>query len=358
MIDPMRKARVLFLAEELRVGGAETYFYRLEQGINREVVDFKTMAVPSNAVEKLTHPEQFSAYTFSPADRVHEIARQLKAQDVDVVHANSLQLLVCAFFALRRARSSAKLVYTRHNKTALESVSEGLYFMAVKRMADIVVSICETEKSRLIEGGVDGAKVWLINNAVNADRFPFKQRFDTGASLKPRIGILARISPEKRHDLFLSIASAYHEMRPQAEFIIAGDGPDFDKIAHAIDEQNLGDFIRMKGRVVASDFLPTVDVLLLVSDREVMPMSILEGMASGCGIVARDVGGIKDVVRPDTGVLIEGSDPHVYAKAIDGAVNACEFYSKTQKARALIEKSYSLNHALREHERLYNSLCK
>lgn len=358
MIGSTQKAKVLFLAEELRVGGAETYFYRLEQGIDREAIDFKTMAVPSNAVDRLTHPELFSAYTFSPVDRVREIVRQLQTQDVDIVHANSLQLCVCAFFALRRAHSSAKLVYTRHNKTALESASEGLYFKVVNHMADIVVSICETEKSRLIEGGVDEGKVRLINNAVNVDCFPFKQRFDTGAPLKPRIGILARVSPEKRHDLFLSIAAAYHGMRPQAEFAIAGDGPDFDKIAHAIDEQSLGGFVRMEGRVVASDFLPTVDLLLLVSDREVMPMSILEGMASGCGIVARDVGGIKDVVRPDTGVLIEGSDPHVYAEAIDGAVNGCEFYAKTQKARALIEKSYSLDHALREHERLYISLCK
>ena len=84
-------------------------------------------------------------------------------------------------------------------------------------------------------------------------------------------------------------------------------------------------------------------------------MSILEGMASGCGIVARDVGGIKDVVRADTGLLIEGSDPRAYAEAIDQAVNAYEFDLKTQKARALVESSYSLDKALRKHEQLYIS---
>lgn len=357
MIGTAQKCKVLFLAEELRVGGAETYFYRLEEGVDREVIDFDTMAVPSNAIDRLTHPEHFSAYTFSPVDRIRAIARLLQNKEYDVVHANSLQLCVCAFFAIRKTRSKAKLVYTRHNKTALEAFSERLYFNAINCMSNIVVAICETEKSRLINGGIDKAKICLINNAVDVNYFPFKQRFDVGTLLKPRIGILARISPEKRHDLFLDIATAYHEIRPQAEFFIAGDGPDFEKIAAAIDARNLDAFIHMEGKVVASDFLPTIDVLLLVSDREVMPMSILEGMASGCGIVARDVGGIKDVVRADTGVLVDSSNPHAYAEAIDDAINACEFHAKTSKARALVEESYSLGHALHEHEQLYLSLC-
>lgn len=86
-------------------------------------------------------------------------------------------------------------------------------------------------------------------------------------------------------------------------------------------------------------------------------MSILEGMASGCGIVARNVGGIKDVVRIDTGVLVDGSNPQTYAEAIDDAIKTHEFSAKTLKARALVEKSYSLGCALHEHERLYLSLC-
>lgn len=357
MVSTAQKCKVLFLAEELRVGGAETYFYRLEAGIDRKAIDFDTMAVPSNAVDGLTHPERFSAYTFSPVDRIRAITRLLQNKEYDVVHANSLQLCVCAYFALRRARSKAKLVYTRHNKTALESFSESLYFKTINCLSNIVVAICETEKSRLISGGIDETKICLINNAVDVTHFPFKQRFDSGVMLKPRIGILARISPEKRHDLFLDIAAAYHEIRPQAEFFIAGDGPDFGKISLAIEERNLESYIHMEGKVVASDFLPTIDVLLLVSDREVMPMSILEGMASGCGIVARDVGGIKDVVRTDTGVLVEGSNPHFYAEAIDDAITAREFHAKTSKARTLVEKNYSLACALREHEQLYLSLC-
>lgn len=357
MISTAQKCKVLFLAEELRVGGAETYFYRLEAGIDREAIDFDTMAVPSNAIDRLTHPEHFLTYTFSPVDRIRAITRSLQNKEYDVVHANSLQLCVCAFFAIRKTHSKAKLVYTRHNKTALESFSESLYFKSINCMSNTVVAICETEKSRLIDGGIEEARIYLINNAVDVADFPFKQRFDAEVLLKPRIGILARISPEKRHDLFLDIATAYHEIRPQAEFAIAGDGPDFKKIADSIDARNLDSYIHMEGKVVASDFLPTIDVLLLVSDREVMPMSILEGMASGCGIVARNVGGIKDVVRIDTGVLVDGSNPQTYAEAIDDAIKAREFYAKTLKARALVEKSYSLSCALHEHERLYLSLC-
>ena len=309
--------KVLFLAEELRVGGAETYFYRLEHGINRDVIDFQTMAVPSGALDKLQHPEAFSAYTFSPVDRVRSIARKLTSQDFAVVHANSLRLCLCAFVARRIARSDTKLVYTRHNETILEKLSRRVYYWAVNHMADAIIAICKTEKESFIANGISERKVLLINNAVDTNRFSFSQRFAEADRILPRIGILARISPEKRHDLFLDIAVAYHALHPRAVFYIAGDGPDYEKVADKISDRGIGGYVHMLGRVDAARFLPAVDILLLVSDREVMPMSILEGMASGCGIIARSVGGIKDVVTSETGVLISGADPSDFADAID-----------------------------------------
>lgn len=347
------RTKVLFLAEELRVGGAETYFYRLESGIDRTSIDFHTMAVLSDMEDSLTRPELFSPYTFSAFDRVRAIAKQLRCANYDVIHANSLQLLFCAYVARLKSHSKVPIVYTRHNKTALEVFSKSLYFRVINRLADNIITICKTEESNLIDGGVSRAKIKLINNAVNPDTFPFSQRFVEGRDIEPKIGILARISPEKRHDLFLDIARTYHRMCPQSRYFIAGDGPDSEKISSEIANSEMKGFVRMVGKVDPSEFLPKVDLLLLVSDREVMPMSILEGMASGCGIVARSVGGVKDVVRSDTGVLIDGSDPLTYAYAINDAIRMGSFEEKTRNARRLIEDEFSLDRALNKHKELY-----
>ena len=351
---------VLFLAEELRTGGAETYFYTIEKRIDRDVFSFHSMAVPSGNKGQLAFPEYFTPYTFSVRSRIKNVVDFARENQPSVVHANSLRLCFCAAVARRIGNFDFKIVYTKHNITALEKLSKKLFTKFVNNSVDSLIAICETDYDDLCATGVNVNIMHQINNGVDLEQYVFCEHewWNSNEDAKPHIGILARLSPEKRHDLFIDIADKIHKKYPEVVFSVAGDGPEFEAIKSRIEAKHLEDVIEMLGRVDARDYLKTVDILLLVSDREVMPMSLLEGMASGCVIVSRSVGGVKDIVSSDTGFLVVSDCPDDYLKAIEHVFNDEGINEIALRARKLVESKYALDSSIRSHSEIYAALSR
>lgn len=352
------KPTVLFLAEELRTGGAETYFFTIEKRINRDHFSFHSMAVPSDNEELLAFPEHFTPYTFSSRNRIKTIVDFVKENSLSIVHANSLRLCFCAAAAKKIGNYDFKIVYTKHNITALEKISKALFAKFVNDTVDSLIAICGTDRVALSAAGVNESLIHQINNGVDLERYDFCQREwrKAGESKELHIGILARLSPEKRHDLFIDIADAVHQKYPKVSFSIAGDGVEFKPIVSRIKSKHLEKTVKMLGRVDSQEYLKTVDVLFLVSDREVMPMSLLEGMASGCVVVSRAVGGVKDIVSSDTGFLVTSDRPADYLRVIDLIFDSKKINETTFKARELVEEEYALDSSIRSHTELYMTL--
>lgn len=356
MSTNIEKIQVLFLAEELRVGGAETYFYRLEEAVDRNRISFYTMAVSSGNESFLSHPELFVPYSHSFLNRVKVVSKFIQENEINIVHANSLQLCFVAAAIKLAKKLPYKIVYTKHNLTRLEKIRPRLLSCFVNRFVDVLVAICKTDEQNLIDIGVDRHSIVRINNSVDLKFYQFVQRFPLVPNRGLRVGILARLSPEKRHDLFLDIAKLFHEVYKDAFFYIGGEGPEHRKIAQIIEEENLGSYVNMLGKVDPSLFLREIDILMLVSDREVMPMSILEGMASGCAVIARSVGGVKDVVNTDTGILVNSDAPESYVNALGIVSRSNSFRDITENARLLVEDDYSLTNSIEKHMDLYLNL--
>lgn len=352
------KPTVLFLAEELRTGGAETYFYALEKRINRDHFLFHSMAVPSDSERLLAFPEYFTPYTFSLRSRIKTIVDFAKENSPSIVHANSLRLCFCAAVAKKIGNYDFKIVYTKHNITALEKMSKTLFAKFVNDNVDTLIAICGTDRAALSVAGVNESLIHQINNGVDLERYDFCQRewWRAGESKELHVGILARLSPEKRHDLFIDIADMVHQKYPKVSFSIAGDGVEFKSIETRIKSKHLEKAVKMLGRVDSQEYLKTVDILFLVSDREVMPMSLLEGMASGCVIVSRAVGGVEDIVSSDTGFLVTSDHPADYLRVIDLILDSKSINETAFKARELVEKEYALSSSIRSHSELYKAL--
>lgn len=352
------KPMILFLAEELRTGGAETYFYTLEKRINRDHFSFHSMAVPSGNEDLLAFPEYFTPYAFSSRSRIKAIVDFAKESSPSIVHANSLRLCFCAAVAKKIGNYDFKIVYTKHNITALEKISKALFAKFVNDNVDSLIAICGTDRVALSAAGVNENLIHQINNGVDLERYDFCQRewWRAGESKKLHIGILARLSPEKRHDLFIDIADIVHQKYPKVSFSIAGDGAEFKSIAAKIKSKHLEKTVEMLGRVNPQEYLKTVDVLLLVSDREVMPMSLLEGMASGCVVVSRAVGGVKDIVSSDTGFLVTSERPADYLRVLDCIFDSQSINEIAFSARELVEQDYALDSSIKSHSDLYMTL--
>ncbi len=186
--------------------------------------------------------------------------------------------------------------------------------------AAAVIAVSTRLKEALVDIGVDAAKLVVLRNGVDLDRFAPEEPAAARARLGLPAGRIAacvgNLVPEK------GFALAIEALRdlPGLQLVIVGDGPLRRELGEAA--QRLG----IAGRVA---FLPSMpqarlrdvysaaDVLLLTSTREGWPNVVLESLACGTPVVAVDVGAAGEMLTtPEAGRLLPGRDPRAFAAAV------------------------------------------
>jgi len=139
----------------------------------------------------------------------------------------------------------------------------------------------------------------------------------------PLIGIVGRIVPIKNHTLFLAMAARVRRARPAAHFVIVGDGEGRAAVEDQVDALGLRDAVTFTGW--QRDLAPIysdLDVLVISSDNEGTPVSIIEALAAGVPVVSTAVGGVPDLLRQgEFGRLAPANDPDALAGAVLAALD-------------------------------------
>lgn len=121
------------------------------------------------------------------------------------------------------------------------------------------------------------------------------------------IASCSSVIPIKRLDLIIDVISY---INIDVEWIHIGAGKEQKKIQLYATKKLNGRSFKLLGHIDNSQILETylkydVDFLINMSDSEGIPVSIMEAMSIGIPIIARDVGGIKEVVGKKTGLLLK-----------------------------------------------------
>jgi glycosyltransferase involved in cell wall biosynthesis len=306
---------VLLLTDKLITGGAEMYFCKLENHLRDENMTFYSGAASGELYSQIHNKHHFIPLSLTNhLANLYTLSKQVTKLDINVIHANSLRMLLCSILLKKITRRNIKLVYTKHNVTILEKKMPLLFKKTLNKYVDQIIAVSNFEKENLLQFGVRTDLIRTIYNGVDVDQFSF-QPVQTKEMFN--IGILARLSKEKNHELFLKIAHELKDVR-NVMFYIAGDGPEREYVEKLIEELQLNCKVKLLGNASnAYEFICNMDLLLLTSLREVFPMVVLEAMASGTPIVSVDVGGIKEaVVDHETGILISQHSEKEFAKQI------------------------------------------
>jgi glycosyltransferase involved in cell wall biosynthesis len=134
----------------------------------------------------------------------------------------------------------------------------------------------------------------------------------------PLVGIVARLVPIKAVHIFIEAAALIAADRPDARFVVVGDGPDRADLERLTRDLGLAERCAFLGwRADLPDIYADLDVVVLCSLNEGLPVSIIEAMAAGRSVVATAVGGVPDLVRDgETGSLVGPEDPAAIASAV------------------------------------------
>jgi glycosyltransferase involved in cell wall biosynthesis len=167
---------------------------------------------------------------------------------------------------------------------------------------DHVVAVSGEVSQELITSGVPQEKVSLIKNGISAPsvaadaRQRIRNEFDvpTSASLIVQIGRLAR---SKRNDLLLA-AVASLPAGIEVHVLLVGEGDQAQSLIEHIRSKHLEQRVHFCGyRSDIAHILAAADLLALTSDKEGLPIVILEAMAMRCPIISTRVGEIPRVLR-------------------------------------------------------------
>jgi glycosyltransferase involved in cell wall biosynthesis len=165
-------------------------------------------------------------------------------------------------------------------------------------------------------------RIRLIHNSVDTELFSPRKSPDRDNFAFPPgvllVGAAGRLSKEKGQDVLIAAAKHVVDALPAARFVIAGTGPRKTQTESEIRRLSLENVVRLLG--VRNDmprFYQSLDLFVLPSRFEGMPVCLLEAMACGCPCVVTDIEGCRELVSDGReGLVVPPEDPEAMAGAI------------------------------------------
>ena len=250
-----------------------------------------------------------------------ELHRIVKRHAIDLIHANSLSVALLGGIVARLNRIPI-LMHKRY------ATSYGVLDRFCERLLHRVILVSEAtrwdfasaEKQTLIYNGVDLGAFQASREEVEVLR---RELFSAAPNTAVLVGVVTRITPEKGIHVLVN-AMRELQNRIDIKLLIVG-GPYFERDVAYMDtlKQKVAD-LGIEDSVTFTGFLSDtrivtslLDIVLVPSIiPEACPRTIIEAMAVGKPVIATPLGGSKELVTPETGILVPPEDASAVADAI------------------------------------------
>jgi len=302
----------------------------------------------------------------------HPGLRDLIVQEsFDVIHTHRASYKVL-LRTCRDLQLPPVVINRGHSRRVRGRELQLLQHPAVRAMVVVAAHIKEV----LATGGVDRERVEVIYGSFPPERFDHnldgtavRQELLQGAADGPLVGVIAKLSHYKSHDVFLQAAALVLRRHPDAVFPIIG--PDLEGHGEVLREQaaqlqKLHDVpllqaLRFTGaRQDIPAILAALDVSVSASATEWEGLSgvMRESLAMACPVVCTDVGGNRELVIPgETGFLVQPGDVEGLAAAIlEHLDHPGEARSMAARGWRLVQEKCSHVARARSMEALYRRL--
>jgi glycosyltransferase involved in cell wall biosynthesis len=234
------------------------------------------------------------------------------------------------------------------------------------RYADRIVAVSGARRQILEAEGCPPERLVTIQNAVE---LPVSETVDvTGIRaelgldvVRPVVAAVGRLSPEKGHSYFIEAMAEVAKAIPEVRGLIVGDGQEEQPLRSRAQALGLGETIRFAGyRRDMNRIYPAVDLVVLPSLSEGLPMVALEGMAHGLPVVGTRVGGIPEVLDDGvSGLLVPPADAGALAQAIVMLLrNPALRLTMGRAGRERVEFQFSLRTRAERMLSVYRDVCR
>jgi len=362
--------RVLHVIDSLDLGGAQVVLLNLLKNANRDRyslevaclhgrgVYFNRLQAVGTPVWSLSFHHYFPSYTLG-------LAALMLARRYDVVHCHLLAANVIAKPLAAMCRVPVRINHDHCNDKLTDPRRWSLPADTwANRFSTHVIAVSESTRAFVeIHEGVERGRTSTIHNGIDCEEY--RPRPDQRSEKRRRWGLaedafvvagIGRLTFQKNFGLFLEIAAKVRKQHPQAVFVIAGTGEENEALRARAASLGLGESVRFLGYVAEmTELYPAVDLLLLTSRYEGLPITILEAMAAGVPIVAANLDGIAEVLDDAVdAALVSPGDELGFASAVAEAIEQPErAVARAERALVKVRSELSAERMTRSVEEIY-----
>jgi glycosyltransferase involved in cell wall biosynthesis len=304
---------------------------------------------------------------------VKSIRDLIVQKNIDILHCHDYKADILGVLACRGL--NIKRIATNHGwtqvgfKLRFYEFIDGLFlneFHKVIAVSDKIadetrIFLWNKKKVEVIYNGID-TDIFSRKNDANIKNLKITLGFNDNDLL---IGSIGRLSKEKDQATliftFASILKKKKEYASKLRLFFVGDGADKNKLMALVEELGVSkNIIFLGARSNIMDFYSVMDLFVLSSRREGLPMVLLEAMAMGIPVIATNVGAVSTLIQNEkTGILVEPKDTEGLANAM------MTLLQDRQKAEALaagantlVKEKFSSTIMARQYNEIYKSLLK
>jgi glycosyltransferase involved in cell wall biosynthesis len=368
----MKPMKILYLITRSEVGGAQTHLVDLLGGFKphfEQVVvaggsDGEQSWLPA-ALRELDIPFRTSRHLIQPINprsdckALIEIIRVVRAEKPDLIHAHTSKAGVLGRLAARVTGVPA--VFTAHTWSFAEGTSLKWRALGLPgervaaRWTKRIITVSDANRRMALERRVGSAeKLVTVHNGIRDD----ENRADPASGSPVTLVMVARFSSQKDHATLLSALAGIHS---PYRLLLVGDGPTMPAMQAEAARLGLQDRVVFLGaRTEVSAILSQCHALLLTTNWEGFPITILEAMRAGLPVIATDTGGIAEaVVHEKTGLLVGPRNVDAVRNAVVRLLESAELRARLGSAgRTRYEEEFGLSTMLRRTLGVYEAVLR
>ncbi|OLO27351.1 alpha-galactose transferase [Priestia megaterium] len=378
------KYRILYIQPYAsHVGGVDTVLLQLIEGLDKEIFE-PIVVLPSYSpyVEKYNElgakviyekiavfgkPTNWTYYfknIYKLCVSLKSLRKVVKSYKIDLIHSHKMENIGGNIVGKILRIPTVQTVHELPRKPLIAYKAVGYINHLFN---DYVIVLCDRSKAVLEWGKHKSHKVRKIYNGIKVN-----EQVTTDKDLRKELNLhpqdkiavtVARLSPMKGIEYLIEAAHEVKKYDSSIKFVIVGDVAfDHEKeykesLIRKSEELNLGKNILFLGlRRDVPNLLKQSDVFILPSVYDIFPTVILEAMSCSLPVIGTDVGGVPEMIKDNTGILVPPTDSKALAKAIIRLFNEEDYKEIGREGRKLLEEKFTQEKYVSQTVNLYTQL--
>jgi glycosyltransferase involved in cell wall biosynthesis len=374
-----RPIRVMRIIARMNVGGPAVQVSGLMRGINSSDFDHRlytgfcdddeadyldTVARDVNAVRiagfgrRLSLSEDLKAFI--------SLVREIRSFKPHVIHTHTAKAGFLGRIASIVSLQSSIRIHTFHGH-----LLNGYFGPFKKSLVVFIEKVLALFTSELLAVGTKVRQDLLNSGIGNLEKFgvmppgliisklsPKKESQASFGISSPKLqcAFIGRVTKIKRPDRFLDVVREIKTRGTEVEFFMAGDGDLLDMCRARIAHEDLP--VKILGwQSDIEKVLSAADMVILTSDNEGTPLSLIQAGMAGLPVVTTNVGSVPEIVLDGTTGIITDLDVHNMADAIERLANSNEMRNQLgSAAKYFTTTHFGVQRLVSDHENLYKKL--